>query len=151
MLPSKIYRNFLMQLVQQNEIQNNKFKLKNSIFHISRFFESNTNVNISLLSKANIKNLTFTEIKITDLESNQLICNYHIISIYSIISFGILIIALTVTFFILKKKYLDRPVQAKVDSVNSSSLEINNTSSDNNIPNDALKLAKKAKNKRNSK
>ena len=151
MLPSKIYRNFLMQLVQQNEIQNNKFKLKNSSFIISRFFESNTNVNISLLSKTNIKNLTFTDIKITDLESNQHIYNYHFISIYSIISFGILIIALTVTFFILKKKYLDRPVQAKVDSVNSSSLEINNTSSDNNIPNDALKLAKKAKNKRNSK
>ena len=128
----------------------NTFTL-NSSFHISRFFESNTNVNISLLSKTNIKNLTFTDIKITDLESNQLIYNYHIISIYSIISFGILIIALTVTFFILKKKYLDRPVQAKVDSVNSSSLEINNTSSDNNIPNDALKLAKKAKNKRNSK
>ena len=80
-----------------------------------------------------------------------MIYNYHIISIYSIISFGILLIALTVTFYIIKKKYVDRSDQAKVDSSNSSSLEINHTSSDNNIPNEALRLAKKAKDKRNSK
>ena len=110
------------------------------------------NVSLSFLSKENIKNITFNNLKIADLEANLTTYNYHIISIYSIFSFGIFIITLTVIVYLIKKKYLDSTDQAKVASSSSSSLEINHTSSDNNIPNEALKLAKKAKKeKRNTK
>ena len=123
-------------------------------YQISRLIETHVNVNFSFLSKDNIKNITFNELNIADLNTNlsynKNYYNYHLISIYSILTFGIFIITLIIIVYFKNKKTLDSTDQEKVVSPNT--LETNSSDIDNNIPNEALKLAKKArKDKNNSK
>ena len=131
----------------------NTFRL-NMTYQISRLIETHVNGNFSFLSKDNIKNITFNELNIADLNTNlsynKNYYNYHLISIYSILTFGIFIITLTIIVYFKNKKTLDSTDQEKVVSPNT--LETNSSDIDNNIPNEALKLAKKArKDKHNSK
>ena len=63
-------------------------------------------------------------------------------------TFGIFIITLTIFVYFKKKTSLDSTEQEKVGS--SNSLEANSSDINNDIPNDALKLAKKARKIKNN-
>ena len=126
----------------------------NKTYQISRLLQTYVNVNFSFLSNDNIKNTSLNELNIANLETNLNYNNhyyhYHFISIYIILIFGIFILILTIVVHFKKKIYVDRTAQDKVAS--SNSLEENSNDLNNDIPTEALKVAKKArKSKNNSK
>ena len=132
------------------------FKL-NKTYQISRLLEAHVNVNFSFLSNDNIKNTSLNKLNLANLETNlnynSHYYHYHFYIIYIILIFVIFILILIIVVHCKKKIYVDRTAQDKVASSPNSLEENSNDSKDlnNDIPTDALKVAKKARSKNNSK
>ena len=130
------------------------FKLNES-FQISRLLETHMNVNFFFLHKDNMKNISLNKLNLANLETNlnhnSYYYHYHFYIIYIILILGSCILMLTIVVNCKNKNKIDRTAQDKVASSTNSLEENINNSNDNEIPKDALKQAKKVRNKTNSK
>ena len=105
------------------------------------------------------KNISLNKLNVANLETNLNLnynshyYHYHFYIIYIFLIIIIFILILIIVVHCKKKIYVDRTAQDKVASSPNSLEENSNDSNDlnNDIPTDALKVAKKARSKKKSK